>query len=320
MPVMDGFAATRAIRELPVFAGLPIIAMTANAMDSDRDDCLAAGMNAHVGKPFELSALVKTLLSVSGYVAPASSAANTPASTPASAPPSVRDAAATARIGGIDFDNALTRLSGMESLYLRAAKNFCKVIPTVMEEFRPLLQADRKQASLQMHTLKGNAGLLGALALAELTGQLEKLCACGASADEIAAPMAQLKRTLQATHIDLQAVITQLEETAQKAADVSDESDANASTGTGTPKNCDNGRDAMPALPVRLEALSAMLSCSDLEALSLFAELRAQLPAQLQGQLDPLEGALQNLELEEAHRHLLDLMKKLEQLSKDGGV
>jgi CheY-like chemotaxis protein len=62
MPVMDGFAATQAIRTELGFSQLPIIAMTANAMASDREDCLAAGMNDHVGKPFDLGHLVKLLL------------------------------------------------------------------------------------------------------------------------------------------------------------------------------------------------------------------------------------------------------------------
>ena len=62
MPVMDGYAATHAIRHDLGLKTLPIIAMTANAMASDRDACLAAGMDDHVGKPFELDHLVSTLL------------------------------------------------------------------------------------------------------------------------------------------------------------------------------------------------------------------------------------------------------------------
>ena len=62
MPVMDGFEATRHIRMDLGLKDLPIVAMTANAMDSDRLDCLAAGMNEHVGKPFNLNHLVKVLL------------------------------------------------------------------------------------------------------------------------------------------------------------------------------------------------------------------------------------------------------------------
>jgi len=62
MPEMDGLTATRLIRAMPRHARLPIIAMTAGAMERDVQDCLAAGMNAHVSKPIDPRQLVHTLL------------------------------------------------------------------------------------------------------------------------------------------------------------------------------------------------------------------------------------------------------------------
>ena len=65
MPVMDGFTATRRIRELERQSGrgkrLPIIALTANVMSEDRENCIAAGMDAHLGKPIEPAQLIDCL-------------------------------------------------------------------------------------------------------------------------------------------------------------------------------------------------------------------------------------------------------------------
>ena len=63
MPVMDGYETTRAIRYLPRrdVVELPIIAMTANAFEEDRERALQNGMNAHIAKPLDVEALVNTL-------------------------------------------------------------------------------------------------------------------------------------------------------------------------------------------------------------------------------------------------------------------
>ena len=62
MPVMSGLEATDAIRELPGMANIPILAVTANAFDEDRDACLAAGMDDHIGKPVDPDALCAIVL------------------------------------------------------------------------------------------------------------------------------------------------------------------------------------------------------------------------------------------------------------------
>jgi CheY-like chemotaxis protein len=66
MPEMDGYAATRAIREWEKTAGshIPIIAMTAHAMNRDKENCFAAGMDAHVAKPVNLTELEEQIRSV----------------------------------------------------------------------------------------------------------------------------------------------------------------------------------------------------------------------------------------------------------------
>ena len=83
MPVMDGETATRQLRADPRHAGLPIIAMTANAMQADRERCFAAGMNDHVPKPIDPDVLWATLVR---WLSPRPEAASHSPAPPANAP------------------------------------------------------------------------------------------------------------------------------------------------------------------------------------------------------------------------------------------
>jgi CheY-like chemotaxis protein len=62
MPHLNGVDATMAIRALPAYAQTPILAMTANAFDDDRQRCIDAGMNDHIAKPVDPDKLYETLL------------------------------------------------------------------------------------------------------------------------------------------------------------------------------------------------------------------------------------------------------------------
>ena len=68
MPVMDGIAATKAIRAMDRADAkiIPIIAMTANAFEEDAKRCLAAGMTAHLAKPFQIEDVEKTIVGCCG--------------------------------------------------------------------------------------------------------------------------------------------------------------------------------------------------------------------------------------------------------------
>ena len=68
MPVMDGYEATQKIRQLEdkTKADIPIIAMTANAFEEDAKRCLAAGMTAHLAKPFQIEDVEKAIVECCG--------------------------------------------------------------------------------------------------------------------------------------------------------------------------------------------------------------------------------------------------------------
>jgi PAS domain S-box-containing protein len=163
MPEMDGLQATGIIRGALGLARLPIIAITANAMRSDRDACLAAGMNAHVGKPFDLETLVRALLGVWGE-GDAGGSHPEPAlpQPPAPEPPA------------LDIPAALTRLGDHVELFAEMLREALPMLDAAPGEVAAQWQAGaHADARRTAHTMKGLAGMVGATRLAEAAAQLE---------------------------------------------------------------------------------------------------------------------------------------------------
>jgi PAS domain S-box-containing protein len=171
MPVMDGLSAARFIRQDLALTRLPIVAMTANAMSSDREACLAAGMNDHTAKPFDLDELVRVLRAQVGQAA-----AKTEALLPiADAAPSVLDAGGAAALAaGVDLELALRRLGGKRASYIRLLGSFVRELALLPAQLREQVeQGDFESATRLLHTLKGTAATLGATAMAAEAGAAE---------------------------------------------------------------------------------------------------------------------------------------------------
>lgn len=172
MPVMDGFAATAAIRQQLGLIDLPVIAMTANAMASDREACLAAGMNDHVGKPFDLPHLVEVLLN---YTRRSATAGRKPSAS-LSPDPSGRQASPSAgqvvaeplpAPDAVAVDSALARMGGNHALYARVLQSYLGEIAAAPQQLERLLHSgDRVGAGRLLHTLKGLSATVGASHLA----------------------------------------------------------------------------------------------------------------------------------------------------------
>ncbi len=170
MPVMDGITATRAIRQLPQFATLPIVAMTANAMDGDRQRCLEAGMNDHVAKPVEPDDLWKALLKWV-HPRPAGGALELPPDTTARVSPD----GVPQGIAGLDVVAGLRRMRGQGAFYVSMLRKFVAGQATVIDELRAALQAgDITTAQRLAHTTKGVAGNIGAEQVQDLAAAVER--------------------------------------------------------------------------------------------------------------------------------------------------
>lgn len=171
MPVMDGISATKALRSNPRFASLPIVAMTANAMDRDREMCLAAGMNAHLAKPIDPDKLFAALL----HWIPARSSRVLAASASGSvATPSALPHSGDLHIVGIDTATALKRTGGNRQRYEALLQRFAESQSSAPEDIRAALAAnDSPTAQRLAHSLKGSSANLGANALSEAAAACE---------------------------------------------------------------------------------------------------------------------------------------------------
>jgi len=158
MPEMDGYEATRAIRQNPEFADIPIIAMTANVMAGDREKCLEAGMNDHVAKPIEPDKLFKTLVQ---WIAPRDSEALQAEFEPSAN--KVAEDNLPGSLEGIDTEEGVRRVGGNRQLYRKLLVDFFQDHREDVHAIRKALdQEDLKTAQRIAHTIKGVSGSIGA--------------------------------------------------------------------------------------------------------------------------------------------------------------
>ena len=169
MPVMDGLEATQIIRTMPGLGALPVIAMTANAMDSDRKRCLDAGMNDHIGKPIDPRQLWSTLLA---WIKPRGQAA--PRVRPMRTvdgpmPPDLLS------VPGLDVRIGLDRLLGKTSSYIGLLRRFVGSQSSMESALEAaLFEGNTAEARRLAHTLKGLAATIGAMPLRDAAARLER--------------------------------------------------------------------------------------------------------------------------------------------------
>ena len=280
MPDIDGFEATRRILTQTVGQAAPIIAVTANAMASDRAACLDAGMVDHLSKPIDVQQMIATILRYTrGYIASRAALASVaePDATPSNphGDPQL-----------LDVENAVIRMGGDAELYAQVARSFQSEVPDQWRALQQSLQEQEWQdASRYAHTLKGLSGTVGALVLADASTLLEK--ALGADEKVQAALLACAEKVQVALTSTLAALDEQL-------SPAPDDDRLSAAAPADTPVR--SQRDAVQAL----SRLIALLKESNMRSTTESALLRKQYSEVFGMPLHEIDEATQQLRFAEA--------------------
>jgi len=250
MPEMDGFEATRAIRETLGLTALPIIALTAHVMESEREKCLAAGTNDHLAKPIDPPVLLKVLRKwlapyvtddnlLGGVIKPVTGSAPVLEHLPP--------------LPGVDLTAALGRISGDQYLLLKLLRSFHENWSNVMENLRvTLATGDHGNAQRLAHNLRGVAANLSINGVATAAGALEQALK--------EAEREEIEQRLEALAIALAPVLAGLEQL------------PSAPSPTITPLSLDR-----PLLERQFSELVTLLKRGDMKAEACFSTLQAHL-------------------------------------------
>ena len=186
MPLMDGLTATRAIRRMDGFASLPIVAMTAHTMTHERGKASDAGMNDHIGKPFDEAGFYRVLAK---WISPDKQRRQACVA----ASPGVGDGSCSLpSLRGVDMRAGLALMIGDEVRYRHWLGDFVSEAPVAIDQIRrALAAATPREASLAAHVLKGRSGMLGMNELHARAAALESAIDCAQQVEALLCALEQ---------------------------------------------------------------------------------------------------------------------------------
>ncbi len=176
MPVMDGLTATSKIREFN--PDIPIVAMTAHAMEGDKDKSLQAGMNGHVTKPIDPEQVYRVLAQF--LAVPAKSPRIGPLNALSAQKMTTSDngnrVQQLRQLGTLDVDAAIERFQGKTQLYEELVRDFVKDYSVICTELKALAAAENNELlHRKIHSLKSNTAYIGAMELSRNVAVLEQM-------------------------------------------------------------------------------------------------------------------------------------------------
>lgn len=215
MPIMSGYEAARLIRSDARYANLPIIAMTAHAMQDTKEECIEAGMNDYVNKPIDSEHL---FLVLAKWIKPTSGdMGGKPDMLLRQPNEQVHMNHLPKNLPGIDIPSGIKRLNGNSKLYKKLLLDFSETYASSAKEIKSMLnKGDIDTAARMCHTLIGVAGNLSAYGIHNVARDLKTAIAQESTAE--------LDRLLLELNKELHLVVNSLEDLKEKELAIKEQS------------------------------------------------------------------------------------------------
>lgn len=274
MPGMDGYVTTKKIRNIPACRKLPIVAMTANVSEQDKDRCLASGMNGHIAKPIDQSELIEQVAKA------IKREVTTDVSTPKKENP---------------LEDALVRFGGNTEFYSSILARYPKEAEALIETLaRFIKEDDREGVICALHSLKGVSGTVGLKAVAAMCAEHETALRENEKSlglRELESLIGELRRAVQNDYSELASLLS--DDHLQSPAAV--ETQASVNSDVEWHAGCN--------------VLLVQLAQGDLSALAQVGKLEAVCPEKIKAEFSSLNALVADMEFDKASEKLKRLLE-----------